>query len=47
MPQHTLFDTAVDNRSIFSDYFLAERFPQRDDVQALHDEEVRMVEGGG
>ena len=38
MPNPTLFSTAVDNRSLFSDYYLTERFPQRDDVQALHDE---------
>ncbi len=38
MPHFPLFDTAIDNRGLFSDYYLTERFPQRDDVQALHDE---------
>ena len=32
MPTPTLCDTAVDNRGFFSDY-LAERFPEREDVQ--------------
>ncbi|WP_157621199.1 Eco57I restriction-modification methylase domain-containing protein [Salisaeta longa] len=38
MPTPILFDKAVDNRSLFSDHYLAERFPERDDVQALHDD---------
>jgi hypothetical protein len=34
----TLFETAFDNRGLFSDHYLAERFPERDDVQALQDD---------
>ncbi len=38
MPAPTLFETAFDNRGLFSDYYLEERFPERDDVQALQQE---------
>lgn len=33
MPIDALFDDAVDNCGLFSDHYLAERFPERDDVQ--------------
>jgi hypothetical protein len=38
MPSPTLFSQTVDNRGLFSDHFLEERFPERDDVQGLQDE---------
>lgn len=38
MPAPTLFETAFDNRGLFSDHYLEERFPKRDDVQALQEE---------
>ena len=38
MPDPTLFDTAFDNRGLFADHYLNERFPRRDDVQALQPE---------
>ncbi|MCS4139530.1 hypothetical protein GGQ13_002985 [Salinibacter ruber] len=38
MPAPTLFETAFDNRGLFSDHYLEERFPERDDVQALQQE---------
>ena len=38
MPAPTLFETAFDNRSLFSDHYLEERFPERDDVQALQED---------
>jgi hypothetical protein len=38
MPAPTLFETAFDNRGLFSDHYLEERFPARDDVQALQED---------
>ncbi len=38
MSAPTLFETAFDNRGLFSDHYLEERFPERDDVQALQEE---------
>ncbi len=38
MPTPTLFESAFDNRGLFSDHYLSERFPRRDDVQALQEE---------
>jgi len=35
VPIDVLVDDAVDNRGLFSDHYLAERFPRRDDVQDL------------
>ena len=38
MPDPSLFDAAYDNRGLFADHYLTERFPERDDVQALRAE---------
>ncbi|MCS3697192.1 BREX-1 system adenine-specific DNA-methyltransferase PglX [Salinibacter ruber] len=38
MPTPTLFESAFENRGLFSDHYLSERFPRRDDVQGLQDE---------
>ncbi|MFB6098686.1 MAG: hypothetical protein ABEK84_06175, partial [Salinibacter sp.] len=38
MPDASPFDGAVDNRGLFADHYLTERFPKRDDVRALADE---------
>ena len=38
MSAPTLFETAFENRSLFSDHYLEERFSERDDVQALQEE---------
>jgi hypothetical protein len=38
VPDPTLFDDAYDNRGLFADHYLKERFPERDDVQALQPE---------
>ena len=34
MPAPTLFEVAFDNRGLFSDHYLDERFPERNDVQS-------------
>jgi len=38
MSAPTLFETAFDNRGLFSDHYLENRFPERADVQALQEE---------
>jgi uncharacterized protein Yka (UPF0111/DUF47 family) len=34
VPDPILFEAALDNRGLFADHYLTERFPQRDDVQS-------------
>lgn len=38
MTASSLFASALDNRGLFSDHYLTDRFPNRDDVQALQPE---------
>jgi len=38
MSSPSLFETPIDNRGLFADHYLEERFPYRDDVQELSEE---------
>jgi len=38
MPESSPFNAVVENRGLFADHYLQERFPERDDVKALRDE---------
>ena len=38
MPSPSLFETPIDNRGLFADHYLEERFSRRDDVQELSEE---------